>query len=96
MLLDLCTVGSLVPGADVAVYFTEFTEEGWVNAIKAAVSDTTNKPSVISISYGNPEDDETQGLWTAQAIQLINGAFEQAATQGITICCASGDERLRR
>jgi kumamolisin len=92
VLLDLCTVGGVVPGAGVAVYFTEFTEEGWVNAIKAAVSDTTNKPRVISISYGNPEDDETKGAWTGQAIKLVNGAFEQAAAQGITICCASGDE----
>ena len=92
VLLDLCTVGGVVPGADVAVYFTEFTEEGWVNAIKAAVADTTNKPKVISCSYGNPEDDETKGAWTEQAVKLVNGAFEQAAAQGITICCASGDE----
>ncbi len=92
VLLDLCTVGGVAPGANVAVYFTEFTEEGWVNAIKAAVSDTTNKPKVLSISYGNPEDDETKGMWTAQAVKLVNGAFEQAAAQGITICCASGDE----
>jgi kumamolisin len=91
VLLDLCTVGGVVPGADVAVYFTEFTEEGWVNAIKAAVADTTNKPKVISCSYGNPED-EPKGAWTEQAIKLVNGAFEQATTQGITICCASGDE----
>ncbi len=92
VLLDLCTVGGVVPGANVAVYFTEFTEEGWVNAIKAAVADTTNKPKVISISYGNPEDDEAKGLWTEQAVKLVNGAFEQAAAQGITICCASGDD----
>ncbi len=91
VLLDLCTVGGVVPGADVAVYFTEFTEEGWVNAIKAAVADTTNKPKVISCSYGNPEN-EPKGAWTEQAIKLVNGAFEQAAAQGITICCASGDE----
>jgi kumamolisin len=91
VLLDLCTVGGVVPGADVAVYFTEFTEEGWVNAIKAVVADTTNKPKVLSCSYGNPEN-EPKGAWTEQAIKLVNGAFEQAATQGITICCASGDE----
>ncbi len=91
VLLDLCTVGGVVPGANVAVYFTEFTEEGWVNAIKAAVADTTNKPKVISCSYGNPED-EPKGAWTEQAVKLVNGAFEQAAAQGITICCASGDE----
>ncbi len=92
VLLDLCTVGGVLPGANVAVYFTEFTEEGWVNAIKAAVADTTNKPKVISCSYGNPEDDEVKGAWTEQAVKLVNGAFEQAAAQGITICCASGDE----
>ncbi|MGA2164359.1 MAG: S53 family peptidase, partial [Solirubrobacteraceae bacterium] len=91
VLLDLCTVGGVVPGAEVAVYFTEFTEEGWVNAIKAAVADTTNKPKVISCSYGNPED-EPRGAWSEQAVKLVNGAFEQAAAQGITICCASGDE----
>jgi kumamolisin len=92
VLLDLCTVGGVAPGANLAVYFTEFTEEGWVNAIKTAVADTTNKPKVISISYGNPEDDEAKGLWTGQAVKLVNGAFEQAAAQGITICCASGDD----
>jgi kumamolisin len=91
VLLDLCTIGAIVPAANVAVYFTEFTEEGWVNAIKAAVSDTVNKPAVISISYGNPEDDEAKGLWSGQAVKLINEAFEQAAAQGITVCCASGD-----
>ena len=82
VLLDLCVVGSVAPGAKIAVYFTEFTEEGWVNAIKAAVTDTNNKPSVISISYGNPEDDEQQGLWMEQAVQLVNDAFEQAAAPG--------------
>jgi kumamolisin len=91
VLLDLCIVGSLASGAKIAVYFTEFTEEGWVNAIKAAVNDTTNRPSVISISYGNPEDDQQQGLWMAQTVTLINDTFQQAAQQGITICCASGD-----
>ena len=91
VLLDLCVVGSVAPGATIAVYFTEFTEDGWVNAIKAAVADTTNKPSVISISYGNPEDDAQNGLWTQQAVQLINSSFQQAANQGMTICVASGD-----
>ncbi len=92
VLLDLCIVGSLAAGATVAVYFTEFTEEGWVNAIKAAVNDATNRPSVISISYGNPEDDQQQGLWMQQTVTLINDSFQQAAQQGITICCASGDD----
>ena len=92
VLLDLCIVGSLASGAKIAVFFTEFTEEGWVNAIKAAVNDTTNRPSVISISYGNPEDDQQQGLWMEQTVTLVNDSFQQAAQQGVTICCASGDD----
>jgi len=91
VLLDLCIVGSVAPGARIAVYFTEFTEEGWVNGIKEAASDTTNSPSVISISYGNPEDDSTNGAWMAQTVTLVNDAFQQAATQGMTISCAAGD-----
>ncbi len=92
VLLDLCVVGSVAPAAKIAVYFTEFTEEGWVNAIKAAVADTTNNPSVISISYGNPEDDQRHALWMKQTVQLVNETFEEAANQGMTICCASGDD----
>ena len=91
VLLDLCIVGSVAPGARIAMYFTEFTEEGWVNGIKEAASDTTNSPSVISISYGNPEDDSTNGVWMAQTVTLVNDAFQQAATQGMTISCAAGD-----
>src|SRR5262249_18997710 len=59
---------------------------------KEAVADTTNNPSVISISYGNPEDDQQQGLWMEQTVKLVNEAFQEAANQGMTICCASGDD----
>ena len=92
VLLDLCVTGSIAPKAKIAVYFTEFTEEGWVNALKQAAADAVNKPSVISISYGNPEDDAQQGLWMAQTVQLVNEAVQQASLQGVTICCASGDD----
>jgi kumamolisin len=91
-MLDLCVVGAVAPGAKIAVYFTEFTEQGWVDAINEAVADTANRPSVISISYGNPEDDAQRGLWTAMAVKQVNLAFQAAAAQGKTICCASGDD----
>jgi kumamolisin len=88
--LDLCIVGSLAPGAKIAVYFTEFTEQGWVDAISQAATDTVNDPSVISISYGNPESD-AGSAWTTMAINQVNQAFEVAASAGRTICCAAGD-----
>jgi kumamolisin len=98
VLLDIETVGAAAPGASLVIYFTEFTEQGWVDALHAIVHDTTNNPSVISISYGNSEttsnstDIDVRGsLWTAQAIEQANTAFEDAANKNITICCASGD-----
>jgi kumamolisin len=89
--LDLSIVGSLASGAKVAVYFTQFTEQGWVDAVNKAATDAVNDPSVISISYGNPENDP-QGAWTQAGVDQVNKAFQAAAAAGRTICCASGDD----
>jgi kumamolisin len=90
VMLDLCVVGSLLPDAKIFVYFTEFTTQGWIDALHAAVTDG-NAISVISISYGNPEDDP-EGLWTAMGVKAVDKALEAAAAKGITICVASGDD----
>jgi kumamolisin len=99
ILLDIETVGAVAPGAALTIYFTEFTEQGWVDALHAIVHDPVNNPSIISISYGNAEttsnaiDPDTRGsLWTNAAIDQANMAFEDAAHKNITICCASGDD----
>lgn len=89
--LDLSMVGSLAVGADIVVYFTEFTEQGWVDALSEATTDTTNDPAVISISYGNPENGDGSA-WTAPAVQQVNTALESAAARGISVTCASGDQ----
>ena len=88
--LDLSMVGSLAAGAKIVVYFTEFTEQGWVDALTEASTETTHDPSVISISYGNPEDG-AGSAWTAAAITQVNQAFAAAAARGKTITAASGD-----
>ena len=90
VMLDMCVVGSVAPGANIFMYFTEFTSKGWVDALHEAITDK-NEISVISISYGNPEDDP-QGAWTSMGVQIVNQAFQAAAAKGITICCASGDD----
>jgi kumamolisin len=92
VLLDIQVAGTLAPRAKFVMYFTEFTERGWVDAVVAAVTDSTNNPSVLSISYGNPEDADGISLWTRAAIRKVNEAFRQAALRGLTICCASGDD----
>jgi kumamolisin len=92
VMLDIEMSGALAPGAKVAVYFSNFTEQGWVDAITTAVHDDVNKPSVLSVSWGYPEG---QLIWSAAAIQAVNEAFQAAAAMGVTVCCATGDDGSR-
>ncbi|MFT4069727.1 S53 family peptidase [Paraburkholderia sp.] len=84
--LDVEIVGALVPRATIAVYFTQNSDAGFLDAVNRAVHDTTNKPSVISISWGAPES-----VWTSQSMQAFNSVLQSAAALGVTICAASGD-----
>jgi kumamolisin len=84
--LDIEVAGAVAPGAKVAVYFTQNSDAGFVDAVSRAVHDTTNKPSVISISWGGPES-----AWTAQSLQAFNSVLQSAAAVGVTVCVASGD-----
>jgi len=90
VMLDLCVVGSVAPAANIFVYFTEFTTQGWVDALQQAITDH-NDIAIISISYGNPEDDP-QGAWTAMGVKVVDQALQAAMAKGITICVASGDD----
>jgi kumamolisin len=85
--LDIEVAGSIAPGANIAVYFTPNTSQGFVDALTTAIHDTTNgPPSVISISWGSPESN-----WTAQSMTALDEACQSAAALGITITVASGD-----
>jgi kumamolisin len=86
VVLDIEVAASVAPNVQVAVYFAPNTDSGFLNAISKAIHDSTNKPSVISISWGNSESQ-----WTSQAMQAMNRVFQDAAALGVTICCASGD-----
>lgn len=85
--LDIEVAGSIAPGAKIVVYFAENTDAGLLNAITAAVHDDTNKPSVLCISWGNPEC-----MWTRQAVRAIDQALNMAAALGVTVCVAAGDD----
>ncbi len=84
--LDIEVAGSVAPGADIVVYFAPNQGAGFHDGISAAVNDTTNSPSVISISWGGPESG-----YAAQDLDAIDQAMAQAAALGITVCVASGD-----
>jgi kumamolisin len=86
VMLDIEVAGAVAPGASLAVYFAPNTDQGFVDAVIEAVHDTTHKPSVISISWGGPEDS-----WTEQARTAMNTALQDAATLGVTVVVAAGD-----
>jgi len=84
--LDIEVAGAIAPGAHIVVYFAPNTDRGFLDAITSATHDTTNNPSVISISWGSAEVN-----WTGQAMQAMDQAFQAAAALGVTVCCAAGD-----
>jgi kumamolisin len=86
VMLDIEVAGSVAPGARIVVYFAPNTDQGFHDAITTAVQDTVNHPSVISISWGGPEDS-----WTTQAATAMLEACTDAAGVGVTITAASGD-----
>lgn len=86
VVLDIEVAGSIAPLAKIVVYFAPNTDAGFLDAVTTAAHDTANKPNVISISWGAPED-----AWTAQARTALDQAFAAAAVLGITVCAASGD-----
>ncbi len=86
VMLDIEVVGAVANGAKIAVYFAPNTDQGFIDAVTTAVHDTANRPTVISISWGGPED-----TWTAQARTQMDQAFTDAGGLGITVTVAAGD-----
>jgi len=87
VMLDIEVAASVAPGAKIAVYFAPNTDQGFIDAITTAVHDTTNHPSVLSISWGGPESS-----WTQQSLTALDAACQSAAALGITITAAAGDD----
>ncbi len=86
VMLDIEVAGAIAVGAKIVVYFAPNTDQGFIDAISTAVHDTTNKPSVISISWGGPES-----TWSSQSLTSLDAACQSAAALGVTITVAAGD-----
>jgi kumamolisin len=84
--LDIQVAGAIAPGAKLAVYFTPNTDAGFADAVTAAATDATHKPSVMSISWGGPESG-----YSTQGLNTLNSALQDAAAAGVTVTVASGD-----
>ncbi len=88
VMLDIEVAGAIAPKANIAVYFAPNTNKGFLDAISAAVHDKTRKPSVISISWGSPEDG---GGYSTASLNAFDQVFLAAAALGVTVLAASGD-----
>ncbi|WP_114241637.1 protease pro-enzyme activation domain-containing protein [Dyella sp. C9] len=86
VMLDVEVIGALAPGATIAAYFAPNTDQGFYEAISQAAHDATNHPSVISISWGGPEDS-----WSAASLAAMQSALQDAVTLGLSVTVAAGD-----
>jgi len=87
--LDIEVVGATAPGAKIVVYFStnDRASDGFLDAITKAVHDTEHDPSVISISWGGPEDPNAAGFQ-----RQFDQVLQEAKMLGITVCVAAGDD----
>jgi kumamolisin len=86
VMLDIEVAGAVAPGVKIVVYFAPNTARGFQDALSTAIHDELNRPSAVSISWGNAEMN-----WTAQSIQNFTQVAQEAGLLGITITAASGD-----
>lgn len=83
VMLDLCVIGGMAPGAEMHLYMAPNTDSGFLAAILKAISDGMD---AISISWGGAEDQ-----WDPRTIASFEAAFKAAAMAGITVTAAAGD-----
>lgn len=91
VLLDIEVAGSIAPGAEIVLYFAkDASDQGFLDAMTAAVNDPQNALTAISVSWGGPEGG-TGSATTAQFQDNFDQVLQSAAHLGITVCVASGD-----
>jgi kumamolisin len=84
--MDIELVGAFAPGAHIVVYFAPNNEQGIYHALTTALADKLHRPSVLSLSWGEPEP----GVSPKYAA-LIDGVLKNLANVGVTVCVSSGD-----
>ena len=89
--LDTEIIGAICPGATILLYSAPNTDTGFYNAISHAISGSVVRgkayhPSIISISWGGPEN-----YWSSNVLNAFDQAFAVAQARNITVCVASGD-----
>ncbi|HXJ07492.1 MAG TPA: S53 family peptidase [Candidatus Acidoferrum sp.] len=87
VMLDIEVCGSVAPGAKIVVYFgPDASDQSFLSVMNAILGDTENKPTIVSISWGGPEDGAT-----TQFKNAFDELLQTAAHLGVTVCVAAGD-----
>ncbi|MGH8145442.1 MAG: S53 family peptidase [Rhodanobacteraceae bacterium] len=86
VMLDIEVAGALAPAATFVVYFAPNTDQGFYDAISQAAHSSSQPATVMSISWGGPEDS-----WSATSRDAMETALEDAAALGVTVSVAAGD-----
>ncbi len=95
--MDVQVSASCAPEARIAVYFPgtrsndDVTAWTYFKVYSMALLDRVNRPDVLTLSAGQPEDLLGSGTWTLGEAELINEVFMVAAILGVTLCLPSGD-----
>ena len=93
---DISTSSTIAQGANVNVYFTENTEQGWLAFIARAVIPDAgeNQPSVLTASWLMSFQDDSGTIGsptdTGSVAYALSFLFQLAAAAGITVFIALG------
>ncbi|HEY3754700.1 MAG TPA: S53 family peptidase [Opitutaceae bacterium] len=86
VMLDIEVAGAIAPKASILVYFAPNTNQGFIGAVQSALHDAPKPPTVISISWGGPENS-----WPASSMSAFDEVFKEAANLGTPVFVAAGD-----
>lgn len=82
---DVELIASLAPGARILVFFAPNTDLGITDAL-TEILHHDDEPSVLTISWGQPEPNETPSF-----TKVVNDDLWLMGRAGVTVCCAAGD-----
>jgi len=84
--MDIELASAFAPGAHIVAYFAPNSEQGIYHALTTALADKHHRPSVLSLSWGEPEPSISPGY-----AALIDAVLKNLANVGVTVCVSSGD-----
>jgi hypothetical protein len=95
---DICIAATAAPGANIAVWFTTYTQNGWTDLLGQVGLPKAGQPTcaVLSSSFYVSNGDDTTGLAdsgvTTGWVTAVDMALQDLAIQGVTVCICSGDQ----